>query len=109
MSDQTEFNLGWGEEKKRDGKGLAASNRADLLMIAEREAIKIAREGNGQCCADDVQERLIELGHTPSDLGNAAGSMFDGKKWMRIGYKKSERVSRHANVIGIWELRKIWL
>jgi hypothetical protein len=37
-----------------------------------------------------------------TELGNAAGAIFRGKGWKFVGYKKSVRLSRHANKIGIW-------
>ena len=41
---------------------------------------------------------------SPSDLANAAGSVFKGGEWTLVGYRMSDRVSRHRNRVGIWRL-----
>lgn len=88
---------------KRAGMSAAAAARASVLDIARVVAFELAEE-HGVTHADAVQERLISMGITPDQLGNAAGSVFRGSYWRRVGGRPSSRVSRHANRIGVWAL-----
>lgn len=84
---------------------LAAEKRAEILLIAKDIARRMAQK-QGEVTADDVQRRLILWDYDLSDLGNAAGSIFKGKEWECVGWKKSERVSNHARAIRVWRLRQ---
>jgi hypothetical protein len=65
--------------------------------------VELARAGNGECTADDVQRVLIEQGISPHALGNAAGSLFRGGDWEWTGRRvKSARVHAHANELKVW-------
>lgn len=103
--DQLEFNFERGEELKAEGQERAARSRAELLEVARYFARKIARgRPERRLTMDDVQRALIREGHTPSDLGNAAGSVFRGKEWKFTGVTvKSERVSNHCRRLPVWE------
>jgi len=47
------------------------------------------------------------LGHKYGDLGNAAGSIFAGKRWKFTGDRvKSRRPSAHAREIKVWRLEQ---
>ncbi len=107
--DQLEFDLGEGRDRKEQGQYLAARGREDILTLARRIAETIYRERQTPITADDVQRELINAGRTPAELGNAAGKIFDGRKWKHVGWQPSTRVSRHANRIGLWELRPTFL
>lgn len=108
MADQLEFDLGDGRARRDLGKGLAAGTREEILGLARVIAERIAR-AEGEVTADDVQRELIGRGYTPHQLGNAAGSIFDGRKWELTGWRPSTRVSRHANRVGVWRLRRVFL
>lgn len=61
---------------------------------------------NGRVTADDVVATCADRGvDLPRMLGNAMGALFRGAEWEMVGYEKSERVSRHGNVIRVWRLR----
>jgi hypothetical protein len=90
-------------EAARDaGVAQAAASRAKVLGFARGVARELATT-YGQTDADAVATALELQGiDTTAELGNAAGAIFRGKGWTFVGYKKSVRVSRHANKIGIW-------
>jgi hypothetical protein len=96
------------ENLKHDGMELAAEKRQTILEIARDIAVGLAeRDPNLECTADDVQEVLIKRGYSPSDLGNAAGSIFAGPVWKFTGnYRKSSRVTNRYRDIKVWRLRR---
>jgi hypothetical protein len=98
---QTEFNLEAGREDRDLGMEIAASNKEWGIAIARREARRIALEC-GTVNINDVQRAISAYG---VKLGNAAGSVFKGKEWERVGFGQADRVSSHARVISIWRLR----
>lgn len=101
------FDLPQGQELKEKGMDLAADNRAQALASAKRLAIDIAtRNPNRECCIDDVQKALINLGYVPGVLGMAAGSVFKGRRWIFSGrWVQTERSSSHARDIRVWILK----
>jgi hypothetical protein len=89
------------EAAKEAGIAQAASHRAEILREA-REAARHLSWLHGETNADEVAAQLELQSIDSTELGNAAGAIFRGKGWTFVGYKKSVRVSRHANKIGIW-------
>ena len=56
--------------------------------------------------ADMVQDHLVHLGFSVSDLGNAAGSMFRGNEFVKKvpGITvRSKREGRRGSAIGVYE------
>lgn len=97
------FDAKKGEQLKDEGMDKAACNRDFDLAIARNTAVMIAQgRQDRSCTADDVQRVLIERGIS---LGNAAGSIFRGKRWRFTGrFVKSQRVSNHASIRRVWQL-----
>tara|TARA_Y100001968_G_C18710860_1_gene415609 strand:- start:129 stop:452 length:324 start_codon:yes stop_codon:yes gene_type:complete len=98
-----------GNVLKSEGMAAAAADKAELLQIARDAADWVATYGNGYgtCTSDDVAMRMQMLGHKYGDLGNAAGSIFAGKKWRFTGDRvKSRRPSAHAREIKVWRLEQ---
>ncbi len=91
------------EEKKERGMRLAAEKRADLLGYA-RWTATIAAKTQGTVTVDDVRERI----ENDDDFvpGNWMGSIFKGKEWERVGYKKSTHEGSHARMISVWRLKR---
>lgn len=104
----TLFDLPAGEEEKALGKARAALSRAKLLELGRDVAKRIARaRATRACSADDVYQKLIDMGHDPAPLGPAAGSLFGKEDWIFRGeWVRSERVSNHARVIRVWRLKE---
>jgi hypothetical protein len=105
---RAEFDPVLAEKWKREKMGAAARSPAhqkllDLLRPALRE---LALSRADRCVtADDAQRWLLANGYKPSDLANGAGSIFKDKEFELVGYRPSERASRHKAVIGLWRLR----
>ena len=101
------FDAGRAEKARAAGMRAAASSHQLLLAVLRRELIRIA-EGRvtRSVTADDAQAWLLERGYPTTALGNAAGSLFRGGTWVCVGYKPSERVSRHRNRIAVWQLKE---
>ena len=98
---QTEFNLEAGREARDLGMEIAARNKAWGIAIARREARRIALEC-GTVNINQVQRAIAGYG---VNLGNAAGSVFKGKEWERVGFGQADRVRSHARIISVWKLR----
>lgn len=91
--------------RRRDqGMDRAAQNRAKILRLSRWLAKRHALE-HGTVTADDVMRKLDVLGHTPDQLGNAAGSLFRGSEWECVGWVRSERVSNNGRMIRRWRRR----
>lgn len=98
-------NLAREQRAARAGADAAATARRQLFALACSIAERLASQ-HGTVCADDVQARLAELGHTSRALGNAAGMMFaDRDKWEFVSYTKSARAGSHGNLIRVWRLK----
>lgn len=104
LANQSTFNFELAEGFKADGMLAAAYRREDVLVVARTIAIEVCRR-KGEVTADDVYREMIRRGIEPSELGNAAGSLF------RVGFvftgrwKKSVRVSNHARMNRVWVMR----
>ena len=106
QQEQKEFDFHSGQALKKTGMEMAAEKRSDVLDVARHIALRLARRNKDQeCTADEVQRVMVQSGYTPSDLGNAAGSIFKEKKWKWTGRcVPSTRTSRRGNPIRVWRL-----
>lgn len=92
---------------KNQGMSASANLHQELLAQVKVALVKIARGRDSRCVtADDAAAWLIGHGHSAASLGNAAGSLFKGDEWELVGYRPSERTSRHRNRVGVWRLRE---
>ena len=91
--------------QKELGMARAEANRAEALEWAQRAAFTIAVR-NGTVCIDDVYILMDAFGGHPERLGNAAGSVFDKRRFEFTGrWVKSKRVSNHGRWIRVWRLK----
>jgi hypothetical protein len=97
------FDTAEAERRKIVGKALAADRRHELLAAARGFAAFIARNGN-TVTADEVAALMAENGLDYADLGNAAGSVFDGKFAWTGEVIASRRPSTHGRLIRVWRL-----
>lgn len=100
--DTDENQLELGLQLKREGMELAADNRREVLDVARAYAIWYA-ERHGEVHADDVANYVERMGLPP--LGPAAGSVFAGKIWRRVGMRATTRRRNHARLYPVWALR----
>jgi hypothetical protein len=106
LRSKTAFDPVLAEKWKCKGMRAAATAHQELLAEVKLALIRIARGRSDRCVtADDGAAWLIANGHLPSELGNAAGSIFKGKEFELVGYRQSERASRHKNRVGVWRLK----
>ena len=92
------------EARTKDrGKELSATNAEAMLLLARGCALWLAREF-GRTDIDAVRAEL-ERRSIKFVPGNWMGSVFAGKEWKAVGYKKAEHVGSHNRMITIWELR----
>ncbi len=105
---RADFDPALAEGFKTQGMRAAATAHQELLAKAKLALIRIARERSESRCvtADDGAAWLIANGYSPSELGNASGSLFKGGEWELVGYRQSERASRHKNRVGVWRLKE---
>ena len=74
----------------------------EWLTLARNTAVLICRE-KGTTTMDEVKERIGE----PPDYvhPNAAGAVFKGKQFERVGVVASKRARNNASIISVWRLR----
>jgi hypothetical protein len=99
----TLFDQAEAERRKAVGMALAADARHELLAAARGFAAFIARE-YGTVTADDVAELMAANGLDYSNLGNAAGSVFDTRFQWTGRVIPSKRPSTHGRLIREWSL-----
>jgi len=91
-------------EVKAAAQGISAAVKSHNKVFATAQAIAIdAAKTYGSVNADKVQDLLIGQGYTSTDLGNAAGALFRGKNWKKVGTVKSTRQGNHAREISNWQ------
>lgn len=89
---------------------LAAEPRKALLEKVRAHLRALAKQRSyagvmGLVTADDAQMFVLLSGYKPTDLGNAAGSLFLTRDWVCVGRRKSTRESSHAREIKVWRLK----
>jgi hypothetical protein len=102
------FDAKLAERFKREAMAAAAASPAhqELLRLLRPALVRLALcRDSRTVTADDAQAWLADHGYAPGALGNAAGSLFKGGEFELVGYRKSVRVSRHCNRVGVWRLR----
>jgi hypothetical protein len=92
------------DRRKAVGKALAADRRSELLAAARGFAAFIARDGD-TVTSDEVANLMAHNGLDYAELGNAAGSVFDGKFVWTGQVVPSRRPSSHGRLIRVWRLR----
>ena len=92
------------DRRKAVGKALAADRRSELLAAARGFAAFIARDGD-TVTSDEVANLMAHNGLNYSDLGNAAGSVFDEKFVWTGDVVPSRRPASHGRLIRVWRLR----
>lgn len=102
------FDYAEGLRRKEKGIDTAAENRRTLLKHARAVAEEIAMsKPDRTVTADDVAERLDAEGISVHALGNAAGALFQGDRWIWTGRRiKSRRPHAHANELKVWRLNR---
>lgn len=98
------FNSPKAQAEKHAKMNFAAAYRDSILQKARELARELA-SGGQSITADDVQKALIDSGHSPASLGNAAGAIFKSKEWECVGWVASMRVSNHGRFIRSWRMR----
>lgn len=101
------FNQQQGLFGKQAGKAEAQRKRKHVLHLARVVAEQVATtRASSQLTIDAVMFYLDKWhGYGPSDLGQAAGSVFRGDQWEKVGRKASERASSHGREVTIWKLK----
>jgi hypothetical protein len=79
-----------------------ATDKKTVFTAARGAAITIAKRA-GKVNIDLVQSELLKDGFNSEDLGNAAGVLFRGKNWRKVGTTKSTRKTNHSREITEWE------
>ena len=91
-------------EVKAAAQGISAAVKSHNKVFVTAQAIAITlAKSNGTVNADKVQDTLVNQGFTSADLGNAAGALFRGKNWKKVGTIKSTRQGNHAREISNWQ------
>jgi len=99
------FDLDAGIRRREDGLGITAERRAGVLAEAQSIALHLGRQFD-TVTADDVQAALDRRGISPEELGPAAGAIFRGRRWSRVGFQPSKRVSNNGRIIGVWRFQE---
>lgn len=96
------FSLAESRRLKDEGMSVAAStDSASQWLQRARDTAMFLCQRNGETSADEV----LRIMPRPYDVPvNSTGSLFRDKRFKKIGYKESCKVSAHARSIGIWVL-----
>jgi len=88
------------------GMAAAADRNKAALKLGQAYVERAARRRyNHTATADDAAAGFEMDGFPPNILGNAAGSLFRGKKWRFTGaWKPSERTTNHGHQNRVWQL-----
>ena len=97
------FDAAEAERRKIVGKALAADRRIELLMAARGFAAFIAAQ-QGTVNSDEVAAIMAENGLDYTELGNAAGSVFDEKFSWTGDVVPSRRPASHGRLIRVWRI-----
>lgn len=89
--------------RKEIGKWLAADRRQELLAAARGYAAFIATQ-HGTVTSDDVAQLMHLNSMDYGELGNAAGSVFDGRFEWTGQVVSSKRPASHGRLIRVWRL-----
>lgn len=84
------------------GNAVKASLKNAVFTAARLAAVALAKK-NGQTNADEVQAELASKGYSSTQLGNAAGAIFQGKNWKKVGAIKSTRQGNNRRTISTWQ------
>jgi len=98
------FDAAEADRRKDVGKSAAALARSALLEVARSCALAIARK-QATVTADDVARMMDAEGMKYSDLGNAAGSIFDDAFCWTGEVTRSARPSTHGRIVRVWRLK----
>lgn len=90
------------EQLKREGMDKAAKNNP--LLGAARQIARELAARLGTVNMDDVCWEMYRRGMDSRQLGNAAGSVFNGWQWTGE-FVKSKRPESHSNLLRCWRLR----
>lgn len=99
------FDVTRGAELKEEWMALAASTRADRLVLARNVARQLPGAKAEGITSDDVWKEMIARG-VYEELGGASGSLFKGGDWKWTGkFRRSTKVSNHARMVMVWVLK----
>ena len=102
------FDVAESERLKEEGIARARTkeDREYYLDHARRLAIKIAKEGNGLCNADQVAGALHNEGLAINEvLGHAAGALFKTCEWESTGLNESADIDHPCCSGDMWEVK----
>lgn len=102
----SDFDLALGEALKAEGIARAAQAKHDLLALGRLYCERAARSRPDRTATADDAARGFKAAGLPADaLGNAAGSLFRGKRWEFTGqWRPSRRISNHGHQNRVWRL-----
>ena len=100
----TLFDYAQSKQNRDEGIKTATSGREEILKRVRSIAGNLARI-YGKVTADMVRAEYEYRGGNWSDLGNAAGSIFKGKKWQCVGFENSTVTTSHARALRVWRLK----
>ena len=92
-----------GLQLQLEGVRRVTLNNVNFVGMMRSEAVWLCTK-YGNVSADDLREFAARRHVSPSNQ-NAWGAIFRGKRWRRIGEKKSTWPSNHARRIGVYQLR----
>ena len=102
----TLFDLPKAKKLRDAGKDRAATERRELLGVAQEYAVNLCRFLTVPITADEVYDAMAVTERHPERLGNAWGSVFKGPEWEWTGeWRQSTRVSNRGRYIRVWRLR----
>ncbi len=98
--------LGECERVKEERRQRAACRHSLLAFVREAVRRKALNRRERIATLDDAYSCLAEHGKPASELGNAAGSIFQLAEWEPLPcWTPSRRKTKHARMNRLWRLR----
>ena len=92
--------LALGEVLRDEGKAATASDNAEWLTTVRREAVRISAR-SGEVSSVELRAWCDERDYHPFSP-NAWGTIFSGKQWAHVGWRKTEHAGGHARDVKVW-------
>ena len=95
--------LSLGQQLKEEGMAAVAANNEEWLVVVRCEAIRICAR-KGEVSSVELRAWCDEIDFHPRHP-NAWGTIFSGKQWEHIGWRKTQHPDGHARDVKVWKYR----
>ena len=92
--------LSLGEQLRDEGKAATADDNIEWLITVRRHAVRISAKV-GQVSSVELRAWCDEHNYHPFSPA-AWGTIFAGKQWEHVGWRKTQHADGHARDVKVW-------